>query len=214
MGRTRRLRKTLGEPPGSRVVIGLLRGKLVVRDGPTALIDVGGVGYEVDVSAAATGMLAANTDGVVIYTHLVVREDAQTLYGFANIAERDLFRTLIKVTGIGPRLALSLLSSVATDAFADAITSGNTAALERVPGIGRKTAQRLVVELRDKVRELSAITSVGSTPTTREAVLALIALGYRESTAAQVVGQVADAGEVEWRTEDLIQEALKRMATE
>ncbi|MCE2460644.1 MAG: Holliday junction branch migration protein RuvA [Pseudomonadales bacterium] len=213
MGRTRRLRRTLGELPGSRVVIGLLRGKLVVRDGPTALIDVGGVGYEVDVSAAATGMLAANPDGVVIYTHLVVREDAQALYGFANIAERDLFRTLIKVTGIGPRLALSLLSSVATDAFADAITSGNTAALERVPGVGRKTAQRLVVELRDKVRELSAITSVGSTPTTREAVLALIALGYRESIAAQVVGQVAD-GEVEWSTEDLIQQALKRMAAE
>lgn len=197
-----------------RNVIGLLRGKLVVRDGPTALIDVGGVGYEVDVSAAATAMLAANPARVVIYTHLVVREDAQTLYGFANSAERDLFRTLIKVTGVGPRLALSLLSSVATDVFADAITSGNTVALERVPGIGRKTAQRLVVELRDKVRELSATTSVGRTPTTREAVLALIALGYRESTAAQVVGEVADGGQAERSTEELIQEALKRMAME
>lgn len=195
-------------------MIGLLRGKLVERDGPTALIEVGGVGYEVEVSAAAIEMLAAHPEKVVIYTHLVVREDAQTLYGFANISERDLFRTLIKVTGIGPRLALSLLSSVATDVFANAITSGNTAALERVPGIGRKTAQRLVVELKDKVRGLSAITSVGSTPTTREAVLALIALGYREGTADQVVRNVADGGEVEWSTEDLIQEALRRLATE
>ena len=195
-------------------MIGLLRGKLVERDGPTALVDVGGVGYELDVSTGAIATLAADPDRVVLYTHLVVREDAQTLYGFANAAERDLFRTLIKVTGIGPRLALSLLSSVATDAFANAITSGNTAALERVPGIGRKTAQRLVVELRDKVRGLSAITSVGSTPTTREAVLALIALGYRESTATQVVAAATDGGDVEWSTEDLIQEALKRLATE
>lgn len=193
-------------------MIGLLRGKLVERDGPTALIDVGGVGYEVEVTAGAVAMLAANPDRVVLYTHLIVREDAQLLYGFENVAERDLFRTLIKVTGIGPRLALSLLSRVATDVFASAITSGNTAALVRVPGIGKKTAQRLVVELKDKVRELSASTSVGSTPTAREAVLALIALGYRENTAAQVVGEVADGGEVARSTEDLVQEALKRLA--
>ena len=193
-------------------MIGRLRGKLVERDGPTALIDVGGVGYEVDVSAGAVEALVANPDRSVIYTHLVVREDAQTLYGFANNAERDLFRTLIKVTGVGPRLALSLLSSVSTEAFANAITSGNTVALERVPGIGRKTAQRLVVELKDKVRELSATTIVGNTPTTREAVLALIALGYRESTAARVVGELAAGTEVERSPEDLIQDALKRLA--
>lgn len=195
-------------------MIGLLRGKLVERDGPTALIEVGGVGYEVEVSAGAAVALAANPDGMVIYTHVVVREDAHTLYGFANMAERGLFRTLIKVTGIGPRLALSLLSSVAPDVFADAIVSGNTVALERVPGIGRKTAQRLVVELKDKVRELSATTSVGHTLNVREAVLALIALGYRENQATQAVAAVADGGDVEWGTEELIQEALKRLATE
>lgn len=195
-------------------MIGLLRGKLVERDGPTALIEVGGVGYEVEVSAGAAVMMAANPDGIVVYTHLVVREDAHTLYGFANVAERGLFRTLIRVTGIGPRLALSLLSSVAPDVFADAIISGNTVALERVPGIGRKTAQRLVVELKDKVRELSATTSVGHTLNVREAVLALIALGYRENQATHAVAAVADGGDVEWGTEELIQEALKRLATE
>ena len=193
-------------------MIGLLRGKLIERDGPVAVIDVGGVGYEVEVTSGAAAMLAAHPEQVVVYTHLSVREDAQSLYGFASARERDLFRSLIKVMGIGPKLALSLLSAVAPDVFASAITSGNTAALVRVPGIGRKTAQRLVIELRDKVRELSAITSVGKTPTTREAVLALIALGYRESTAAQVVGEVADAGDVEWSAEDLIREALKRLA--
>ena len=195
-------------------MIGRLRGKLVELDGPTALVDVGGVGYEVEVTTGAAASLAANPDRVVLYTHLIVREDVQSLYGFASVAERELFRTLITVTGIGPRLALSLLSRVATDVFADAIASGNTSALVRVPGIGKKTAQRLVVELRDKVRELSATTSVGNTPTTREAVLALIALGYRENTAAQMVGEVADGGEIEWSTEDLIQEALRRMAAQ
>ena len=194
-------------------MIGLLRGKLIERDGAAAVIDVGGVGYEVEVTTGAAAMLAAHPEQVVVYTHLSVREDAQSLYGFASARERDLFRSLIKVTGIGPKLALSLLSAVAPDVFASAITSGNTVALVRVPGIGRKTAQRLVIELRDKVRELSATTSVGKTPTTREAVLALIALGYRDSTAAQVVGEVADAGDAEWSVEDLIREALKRLAT-
>ena len=135
-------------------------------------------------------MLVAHPESAVVYTHLVVREDSHSLFGFATLAERDLFRSLIKVTGIGPKLALSLLSTVEPNVFASAITSGNTTALVRVPGIGKKTAERLVVELRDKVRELSASTSVGSTPTTREAVLALIALGYRENTANQVVGRV------------------------
>lgn len=193
-------------------MIGLLRGKLIERDGPRALVDVGGVGYELEVTTGAAAMLAANPDRIVIYTHLVVREDAQALYGFASVAERDLFRTLIKVTGIGPRLAQSLLSKVATEVFASAITNGNTAALVRVPGIGRKTAQRLVVELKDKVRELSATTGVGDTPTVREAVLALIALGYRETTATQVVGEIADAGETASDAEDLVREALRRLA--
>ena len=193
-------------------MIGLLRGKLIDIDGRNALVDVGGVGYEVEVTTGAAAALTTNPDRVAMYTHLVVREDAHALYGFSGVAERDLFRTLIKVTGIGPRLALSLLSRVATEAFAGAITSGNTAALVRVPGIGKKTAQRLVVELKDKVRELSATTSVGDTPAAREAVLALIALGYRETTATQVVGEVVDAREVASNAEAIVREALGRLA--
>ena len=192
-------------------MIGRLHGKLIERDGSIAVIDVGGVGYEVEVTTGAAAVLVSAPDRVVVHTHMITREDSQSLYGFANTAERDLFRSLIKVTGIGPKLALSLLSSVATEIFASAITSGNTAALVRVPGIGKKTAQRLVVELRDKVRELSATTSVGTTPTSREAVLALVALGYRENTAARVVDEV-DAGGDTLDTEDLIREALKRLA--
>ena len=192
-------------------MIGRLHGKLIERDGSIAVIDVGGVGYEVEVTTGAAAVLVSAPDRVVVHTHMITREDSQSLYGFANTAERDLFRSLIKVTGIGPKLALSLLSSVATEIFASAITSGNTAALVRVPGIGKKTAQRLVVELKDKVRELSATTSVGTTPTSREAVLALVALGYRENTAARVVDEV-DAGGDTLDTEDLIREALKRLA--
>lgn len=195
-------------------MIGLLRGKLIELDGLGALIDVGGVGYEVEVTTGAAAVLVAQPEGAVVYTHLVVREDAQSLFGFSTLAERDLFRSLIKVTGIGPKLAQSLLSTVAPDVFASAITSGNTAALVRVPGIGKKTAQRLVVELRDKVRELSAGTNVGSTPTAREAVLALIALGYRETTANQVVGELADADGTASSVENLVREALKRLASE
>ena len=195
-------------------MIGLLRGKLIERDGPMALIDVGGVGYDVEVTTGAAAVLVAHPESAVVYTHLVVREDAHSLFGFATLAERDLFRSLIKVTGIGPKLALSLLSTVEPDVFASAITSGNTTALVRVPGIGKKTAQRLVVELRDKVRELSASTSVGRTPTAREAVLALIALGYHESTANQVVGELADADGTAANVETLVRDALKRLATE
>ena len=195
-------------------MIGLLRGKLIELDGHAALIDVGGVGYEVEVTTGAAALLVARPESTVVYTHLVVREDAQSLFGFATLAERDLFRSLIKVTGIGPKLAQSLLSTVEPDVFASAITSGNTTALVRVPGIGKKTAQRLVVELRDKVRELSASTSVGSTPTAREAVLALIALGYRETTANQVVGELAAADGTASSVENLVREALKRLATE
>lgn len=195
-------------------MIGLLRGKLIELDGPRALIDVGGVGYDVEVTTGAAAVLVAHPESAVVYTHLVVREDAHSLFGFATLAERDLFRSLIKVTGIGPKLALSLLSTVEPDVFASAITSGNTVALVQVPGIGKKTAQRLVVELRDKVRELSASTSVGSTPTRREAVLALIALGYRENTANQVVGELADADGAASNVETLVRDALKRLATQ
>ena len=192
-------------------MIGRLRGRVVEVDGPVAVVDVGGVGYEVEVTTGAAAMLATATAEVVVHTHMAARDDVQALYGFASAAERDLFRSLIKVSGIGPKLALALLSSVAPDVFASAIASGDVAAISRVPGIGRKTASRLVIELRDRIGELATGSVTGAHVETREAVLALVGLGYRENAAARVVREVVDAlGTVP--VEDLVKESLKRMA--
>ena len=192
-------------------MIGRLRGKVVELDGPVAVVDVGGVGYEVEVTTSTAAMLATAAAEVVVHTHMAARDDVQALYGFASAAERDLFRSLIKVSGIGPKLALALLSSVAPDVFANAIASGDVAAISRVPGIGKKTASRLVIELRDRVGELVTGTATGANVETREAVLALVGLGYRENVAARVVGEVVEAlGTVS--VEDLVKESLKRMA--
>ena len=192
-------------------MIGRLRGNLLELDKNAAVIDVGGVGYEVEVTTGAAAALAA-TERADLHTHLVTREDGQALYGFADAAERDLFRSLIKVAGIGPKLALALLSTVSPEQFAAAVSSGDVAAITRVPGIGKKTASRLVVELRDRVDALTiaAATSNGNAAT-REAVLALVALGYREGTAAQAIGEAAEM-HADASVEDLIKTALKRLA--
>ena len=173
--------------------------------------DVGGIGYEVEVTTGAAASLAA-AEQVDLHTHCIAREDGQTLYGFANAAERDLFRTVIKVSGIGPKLALALLSTVSPEQFAAAVTSGNVATITRVPGIGQRTASRLVVELRDRVDAVAvAAATSGGNEAVREAVLALVALGYREAAAAQAIAEVAEA-RADAAVEDLLQEALKRMA--
>lgn len=194
-------------------MIGRLRGSLLELDEATAVIDVGGIGYEVEVTAAAAASLAAAPDRAEVYTHLITRDDAQTLYGFASAAERNLFRSLIKVAGVGPKLAVALLSAVSPDEFAAAVAGGNVAAITRVPGIGKRTASRLVMELRDKVDALSAVAvAAAGSPAVQEAVLALVALGYREPTSAQVVGEVADSTDGDAGVEHLVREALKRMA--
>ncbi len=191
-------------------MIGRLRGNMLELNGSVAVIDVGGVGYEVEVTTSAAALLAGVPAVAEVYTHLIARDDAQALYGFATAAERNLFRSLIKVSGIGPKLALALLSAVAPDQFASAIARGDVAAITRVPGIGKKTASRLVVELRDRVGELS-VPVLGDNAPTREAVLALVALGYRENVAARVVGEAAEATGAA-AVEDLVRESLKRVA--
>lgn len=194
-------------------MIARLRGSLLELRESTAVIDVGGVGYEAEVTTGAAAALSAAPEQVELFTHLVSREDAQLLYGFANAAERDLFRSLIKVSGVGPKLAIALLSGVSPDEFANAVANGNVAAITRVPGIGKKTAGRLVMELRDRVDALSVSAVVPSgNQAVREAVLALAALGYRERDAAQVVGTVADESGTDAVVEDLVREALKRIA--
>lgn len=193
-------------------MIARLGGKLLELTGSVALIDVGGVGYEVEVTTSAIAQLTANPQQAVVFTHLSTRDDGQTLFGFATVAERDLFRSLIKVSGVGPKLGLTLLSAVTPADFARAVTSGDVATITRVPGIGKKTASRLVMELRDRVDGVTA----GTTPSidrssAQEAVLALVALGYREQAAGQVVNELA-AAHKDAPTEDLVRDALRRLA--
>ncbi len=192
-------------------MIGRLRGAVLELAENVALIDVGGVGYEVELTSGTAADLAARSGEAVVFTHLIGREDAQTLYGFASLAERNLFRTLIKVSGVGPKLALALLSAVSPDQLAASIANGDAAAITSVPGIGKKTAQRLVVELRDRVALSAAAAPVGQGPV-GDAVLALVALGYRESAAARVIGEVGQALGDGADVEALVKEALKRMA--
>ena len=191
-------------------MISRLRGSLLELHDSIAVIDVGGVGYEAEVTAAAAAALAAAQGEVELFTHLVTREDAQSLYGFASARERSLFRSLIKVSGVGPKLAVTLLSGISPEQFATAIANGDVGMLTRVPGIGKKTASRLAMELRDKVDALPALTS--GDRAAHEAVMALTALGYRERDAARVVGAVTEEAGSGAEVEVLVREALKRIA--
>ena len=132
-------------------MIGRLRGRLLLKQPPYLLVDVGGVGYEVEAPLSTCAVLPALNAEVTLHTHLAVREDAQVLYGFATPAERELFRNLIKVSGIGAKLALTILSGADADELARCVRDEDVAMLTRLPGIGRKTAQRLIVELRDRL---------------------------------------------------------------
>ena len=195
-------------------MISRLRGKLLELHASTAVIDVGGVGYEAEITTAAAASLAASETEVELFTHHVAREDGQSLYGFATSAERDLFRTLIRVSGVGPKLGLTLLSGVSPAAFSAAIAAGDIAMLTRVPGIGKKTATRLALELRDKVEALGI---APSTPAPRghaaeEAVQALTGLGYRDREAAEAVSAAMKEAGADADVEGLVRQALRRMA--
>lgn len=178
-------------------MIGRLRGALAELAQTVAVIDAGGVGYEVEVTTGTAAELAAaeRSTPVTLYTHLIAREDAQTLYGFAGAGERDLFRALIKVAGVGPRLAMALLSTISPAEFSAALATGNVAAITRVPGIGKRTAERLVVELRDKADALAVSANGGGAPQdpVAEAVQALLALGYRDGEATAAVAAAEQA---------------------
>lgn len=195
-------------------MIGRLKGTLIRKEPPTLLIDVGGVGYELEAPMTTFYDLPAVGEVVTIHTHQVVREDAHLLYGFVHEDQRRLFRDLLKVTGVGPRIALAVLSGMSADELALAVTGEDIARLSRVPGIGRKTAERLVMELRDKITVSTgaARPAAGGGPVdpAGEAVSALIALGYKPNEAARVVRAVQVAGA---SAEDIIRQALKSMAS-
>ncbi|HTT07484.1 MAG TPA: Holliday junction branch migration protein RuvA [Gammaproteobacteria bacterium] len=199
-------------------MIGRLRGKLIAKHPPLLVLEVQGVGYEVEAPMTTFYKLPELDSDISLFTHLIVREDAHLLFGFATDRERGLFRSLLKVNGIGARTALAILSGMDADQFAACVQGGDLAQLTRIPGIGKKTAERLLVEMRDRLRdwELAAKASLAATSDAGEAhdavadaVSALIALGYRPHEASRHVHAVAGAG---MNSETLIREALKNVA--
>ena len=197
-------------------MIGSLRGRISSKTPPQLTVEVGGVGYELEAPMSTFFHLPAVGQDVKLLTHFVVREDAQLLYGFATEDERRLFRSLLKVSGIGPKIALALLSGISVEAFILCVQNEDVAALVRVPGIGRKTAERLLVEMRDRLKpagegDSSAVTVAAGASPEAEAFGALVALGYRPAEATRLLKA---AGPGTHSTEELIRRALQSAARE
>jgi len=196
-------------------MIGQITGIIVSKIAPDVLVDVQGVGYEVLVSLGTFFDLPDIGQGVTLHTHFVVREDAQLLFGFSSLQERILFRTLIKVNGVGPKMALGILSGMTAGEFAHAIRNNDVASLVRLPGVGKKTAERLVIEMRDRVDDIDTTAnentdvSIKRPDIQQEAESALIALGYKPQDAAKMISRV-DSDEMA-SAEQLIRGALKSM---
>jgi Holliday junction DNA helicase RuvA len=196
-------------------MIGSVRGRIAAKSPPQVTIESGGIGYELEAPMSTFLQLPAIGAEVHLLTHLVVREDAHVLYGFGSEEERRLFRSLIRVSGVGPKIALALLSGISVTAFAQCVRTEDVSALTRVPGVGRKTAERLIVEMRDRLTPqpggaASVAVPAGSTPES-EAWGALVALGYRPAEADRLIKAV---GPGTHSTEELIRRALQGAARE
>lgn len=201
-------------------MIGRLRGNILEKQPPMLLVEAAGIGYEVQASMTTFYRLPEVGQEIILYTHLVVREDAHLLFGFADQRERALFRTLIKVNGVGPKLALTILSSIDADDFVRCVQLQDSASLTRLPGIGKKTAERLIIEMRDRLtswdgvpQEIVAMINPGTASNSRsaiqDAVSALVTLGYRPQEASRAVALVENQ---ELSREELIRLALKGLA--
>jgi len=191
-------------------MIGRLSGVLLEKNPPQLLLDVQGVAYEVDVPMSTFYNLPNTGDRITLFTHLVVREDAHLLYGFGSDGERRAFRQLLKVNGIGAKIALALLSGLSVGELAQAITMQESARLTKVPGIGKKTAERILLELKDKlgVELTSAVGINRPAPASSDILNALLALGYSDREAVSAVKQLPDGVAVA----DGIKQALKLLA--
>ena len=198
-------------------MIGFIRGKLVTKTPPLLVLDVQGVGYEIEAPMTTFYNLPSMGETVHLHTHLVVREDAHILFGFSTEADRVMFRTLIKVNGVGPKLALTILSGQSADEFYRCIHDNDTAALIRLPGVGKKTAERLIIEMRDKLPALAesvtdsssagqSSTSLPRSNAKQEAISALCALGYKAQDASKMVQGIAQEDK---SCEDIIRLALQ-----
>jgi Holliday junction DNA helicase RuvA len=194
-------------------MIGSLRGRLTFRQAPSITIECQGVGYDVDTPMSTFLELPPIGDELFLYTHLVVREDAQTLYGFATDEERALFRLLLKISGVGAKMGLAILSAMSVEGFRRCVEYEDAATLVKVPGIGKKTAERLIIEMRDRIDAPSA--QSGATKVRvevgakSEAVDALIALGYKPREVNNLIADLDVAGK---SAEDIIRLALRQVA--
>jgi Holliday junction DNA helicase RuvA len=200
-------------------MIGQVRGIILEKQAPQLLIDVHGIGYEIDAPMSTFYQLPDIGLEVTLLTHFVVREDAQHLYGFYTRDERLLFRSLLKVNGVGPRLALTILSSTTPEEFVRCVLNNDTASLVRVPGIGKKTAERLIIEMRDKLSDwcqsapADGVTRIHSEVSGRhqilqDAISALISLGYKQQEANRTITKIDDGA---INSEELIRRALREM---
>ncbi len=198
-------------------MIASLRGKLLEKRPPVLVVDVHGVGYELEAPMTTFYDLPSVGGDTLLHTHMVVREDAQRLYGFSQAQQRDLFRSLLRVNGVGPRVALAILSGLSIQEFLTCMTEQDVERLIRVPGIGRKTAQRLIVEMRDKTLDTVVSATTDATNVTHgvaadpvgDAVSALISLGYKPVEASRAVRKVAGDGA---SSEEIIRQALRSLS--
>lgn len=204
-------------------MIGRLRGNLLEKTAPEILIECAGIGYEVTLPMTSIYALPEINQEAIVYCHFVVREDAQLLYGFTNKIERKLFRLLIKVNGVGPKLALAILSGMSADQFVSCVIHDDLSTIVKIPGVGKKTAERLLIEMRDRLKDwqtdsataldqmvplgISAENSFASSAK-GDAINALVSLGYSQSQADKAVKAVYSAAK---SSEDLIRDALKAM---
>lgn len=203
-------------------MIGRLTGILLEKQPPHLLLEVAGVGYEVEASMQTFYKLPELGQRITLFTHLSVREDAHLLFGFFDLHERGLFRQLIKINGIGPKLALTILSSISPEEFARCIHDNDSARLVRLPGVGKKTADRLIIEMRDRLealnesgpmllnpaQEMASATMLDKLPS-QDAISALVTLGYKFPEAQKAVSKVNQPG---MSSEEIIRLALKGMA--
>ena len=193
-------------------MIGSLRGKLIFKQAPAIILECNGVGYAVETPMSTFFELPAVGDELFLFTHLVVREDAQILYGFATDTERGLFRMVLKVRGIGAKIALAILSAMSVSGFNQCIEYEDIAALSKIPGIGKKTAERLIIEMRDRIDKSVPGGVVQLKPeqsAKSEAVDALVALGYKPAEVTKLVGKLDIDGQ---SAEDIIRLALRQAA--
>lgn len=193
-------------------MIGRLTGKIVLKAPPQLVLDVSGVGYEIEAPMSTFYRLPAVGESVALHTHLTIREDAHLLFGFATMQEKSLFRELIKLSGVGPKLALAVLSGVSVEEFWNLVRSGDAVRLTKLPGIGKKTAERMLLELREKAGASDNTVSLGGSspqPATplAEARSALESLGYKPADAAKMTDAFTTEG---LGTDQIIREALKR----